>query len=139
MHTSKDIAYQKALDNYDASFMNNTKWLRLFCTVINAGIPIKQASWKLIDLPRAMLMPFPDFHELLPTRFSDGRFQPFEYKWIESIFVPHRYRPIANVGYEKIQDTTALWVALTSAQEQFPVEQSDTGITIRGYHRKSFG
>jgi hypothetical protein len=75
---------------------------------------------------------FPGERDLEPTRFADGKFQPFEYRWLEFVFIPHVFKPKADVGYEKKQDTAAVVAALEKAG-QFPIELSSEGITIRGY------
>lgn len=138
MHTGTDIEYRKALAKYSASFMSNAKWLRLFRALINSGLVIEKACWKFIDSEHSEWKSFPEERDLMPTRFADGKFQPFEYKWIESVFVPARYRPIQNVGYEKTQDVSAL-VAVLAAEGQLPIVQSEEGLTIHAYQRRSFG
>lgn len=138
MQASADIEYQEALAKYDASFMSDAKWLRLFQAVISAGLVIDRACWKFIDSEHSFWQSFPSGRDLMPTRFADGKFQPFEYKWIESVFIPARYKPIEGVGYEKTQDIQAIVAALES-EGKFQVTESEAGITIHAYQRRNFG
>ncbi len=55
--------------------------------------------------------------DLLPNRFADGRFQPFEYRWLESVYIPSRFRPNARVEYERKQDTGAIATALSKVKK----------------------
>lgn len=133
--SNEDIEYQKALAKYEASYMSDAKWLKLFRAIIHAGIHIEHAHWKFIDSTHAYWKSFPAEKDLTPTRFADGKFQPFEYRWIESVFVPHRFRPIADVGFERHQDTEAMVTALELAG-QFNIEETADGITIHAYKRR---
>jgi hypothetical protein len=130
----EDVEYRKAASRYGASFMSNAKWLKLFRAVIDAGIAVERAQWRFIDSEHSIQVSFPEERDLGPTRFADGKFQPFEYRWIESVYVPNVFRPTPSVGYEKRQDTGALVAALEKVG-RFPVEVSPDGITIVGYRR----
>lgn len=132
MNQSEDAAYRKAASKYSVSYMSNAKWLKLFRTVISAGVPLEQARWKFIDTEHFVEVSFPTERDLEPTGFADGKFQPFEYRWLESVFIPHAFKPKVGVGYEKKQDTVAVVAALEKAG-QFPVEVSPEGVTICGY------
>ena len=138
VHTAEDDEYRKVMANYDASFMSNAKWLRLFRAVIQANVGIERAEWRFIGSAHSIWQSFPSEHDLMPTRFADGKFQPFEYRWLESVFIPSRFRPIAGVGYEREQDTNAVVAALEDAG-QFSIEQSEKGLTIHAYRRRSAG
>ena len=132
MNQSEDEEYRKAASKYSASYMSNAKWLKLFRAVISAGVPLERARWKFIDTENFIEVSFPAEADLEPTRFADGKFQPFEYRWLESVFIPHVFKPKAGVGYEKRQNTAAVVAALEKAG-QFPVEVSPEGVTIWGY------
>ena len=132
MNQNEDVEYQKAAANYSASYMSNAKWLKFFRAVISAGIPLERVRWKFIDTEHFIEVSFPDEWDLEPTRFADGKFQPFEYRWLEFVFIPHVFKPMAGVGYEKKQDTAAVVAALEKVG-QFPVEVSPEGVIIRGY------
>tara|TARA_R100000322_G_scaffold169982_1_gene143715 strand:- start:388 stop:792 length:405 start_codon:yes stop_codon:yes gene_type:complete len=129
---SEDAEYRKAAAKYSASYMSNAKWTKLFRAVISAGVPIEKVRWKFIDTDHFVEVSFPEERDLEPTRFADGKFQPFEYRWLEWIFIPHAFKPRAGVGYRKRQDTAAV-VAVLEKVGQFPVEISQEGVTIRGY------
>jgi hypothetical protein len=138
MSDPKDDTYQKAVSKYDASYMSNAKWLRLFRTAIRAQISFEFAVWRYIDSDHSAQIAFPKGFDLGETRFNDGRFQPHEYKWIESVFIPNSYRPKAGIGYEKKQETAAFVEALAKVGK-FPVEVSEDGITIVAYRRSVVG
>ncbi len=136
MSGCEDIEYRKALTKYEASFMSDAKWLKLFRAIIQAGIHIERAEWRFIDTAHSMWKSFPAEKDLLPTRFADGKFQPFEYRWLESVYIPGRFRPIADVGFERQQDTEAIIAALASVG-QFNIEENADGITIHAYRRRA--
>lgn len=136
MRLDDEREYEKALSKYSASFMSNAKWLRLFNAVIQAGLNIERAEWRFIDSNHCFRQSFPTSNDLLPTRFADGAFQPIEYRWLESVFIPGSYRPTPGVGYERRQDIAAVLTALKKAG-QFEVEESAGGITIHAYRRQT--
>jgi hypothetical protein len=134
MQLNEDIGYQKAVAKYSASFMSDAKWLKLFRTIIASGVSIEHAVWFVIDSPHSFTTSFPSEHDLLPSRFKDGKFQPFEYRWIESVYIPNRFKPIIGVGYEREQHTSAIITAL-DAVGQFPIEEMDDGVRIYAYRK----
>ncbi len=132
MNQNEDAEYRKVAAKYSASYMSNAKWLKCFRAVISAGIPLERVRWKFIGTEHFVEVSFPLERDLEPTRFADGKFQPFEYRWLEFVFIPHAFKPKDGVGYERKQDTAAVVAALEQAG-QFPIEVSSEGITIRGY------
>jgi hypothetical protein len=72
--------------------------------------------------------------DLLPTRFADGMFQPFEYRWLEWVFIPHEYKPHPGVGFIRKQDTEPLLNVINSVG-QFEVEVSEEGIRLLAYRK----
>lgn len=135
VRADEDDEYRNAMANYDASFMSNAKWLRLFRAVIQAGISIERAEWRFIGSAHSLWQSFPSERDLMPTRFSDGKFQPFEYRWLESVFIPSRFGSIVGVGYEQEQDTRAI-AAVLDVAGQFSIEKSESGLTIYAYRRR---
>jgi len=136
MMSDQDLKYRKSLAKYSASFMSNAKWLSFFRSIIQAGIIIERAEWRFIDSTESMWKPLPSEHDLLPTGFADGKFQPFDFRWIESIYIPASFKPIEGVGYERHQDTEAVIGALAEAG-QFQVEVSANGVKLHAYRRQS--
>ena len=124
--------YRRKVARYSGSFMSDAKWVRLFTAAARSGIAIARAKWAFIGTDHVMWEALPEESDLLPHRFLDGRFQPFEYRWIESIFVPWEYRPDPSVGYTRKQDVGALRRAL-EAVGQFQLEEDDEGLTIVAY------
>ena len=127
-----DRAYERASRRYSASFMSNAKWLRLFRAAAKSPAASALARWELISESDHFWQPLPYESELLPSRFQDGRFQPFEYKWIRSVFVPREYRPVARVGFVRQQPVEALRQAI-EAVGQFQLEETPDGLTIVAY------
>jgi len=128
----EDQRYRAAVAKYSASLMSDAKWLKFFRTVIQSGVAIERAAWQLIGAPRPIWESFPEEHNLMRTRFADGRFQPWEYRWIESVFVPTTFNPTPGVGYERKQDVGLLVDALEAAGK-FPIEVSAAGLVLRAY------
>jgi hypothetical protein len=115
-----------------ASYMSDTKWVRLFCGVVRAGVQIETAEWRILGSDHIFWEAFPGESELLPRRFSDGRFNNLEYRWIDRIFVPATYRPVKNVGYTKTQDIPALDRCLRDIGE-FQIDLAADGLIIHAY------
>jgi hypothetical protein len=126
--------YIKVSGRFSASLMSNAKWRKLFVLVARADLRIVRATWRFIDSENTMIQGLPREDELCESRFRDGRFQPFEYKWILSIEIPREYRPVADVGYVRHQPVEKLIEVLGSAGK-FPLEQDDAGVTIVAYKR----
>lgn len=131
---SDERAYRKALAAYSSSSMSNTKWVKLFKAVIESPVDVDRALWRFIDSEQVMMERMPGEKDLLPERFRDGRFQPFEYKWIESIFIPKEFPRIEGVGYRVKQDTTSLAAHLRRVA-RFDIDEVEDGLWIYGYRR----
>ncbi|MFA7230786.1 MAG: hypothetical protein WC071_05910, partial [Victivallaceae bacterium] len=118
--------YIKYASNYSVSLMNNTKWIKLFMAINNAGIEIQNADFKFIDSDHILKQAFPKNYDLNDNRFNDGRFQPFEYKWIKEIFIPNEFKPIKDCGYTIKQNTKAIISELEKIGK-FPIEEKEDG------------
>ena len=112
--------------------MNNSKWLKLFKAWVDAGIEVEVTYWKFIDSDHEDIHCLPKSYDLLPNRFADGRFQPFEYKWILSVIIPRSYRPKSDVAFERSQDVDQL-KSIAQKLGQFPIFDLENGIEVRGY------
>jgi len=72
--------------------MSNTKWRRVFNAIADSGITLLRSEWKHIDSDYiTMHVRMPHHNDVSETRFNDGPFQPYEYKWIEWIRFPFSY------------------------------------------------
>jgi len=129
-----NLEYKKANEKYSVSHMNNSKWLKLFSAWTESGIEIEVSHWKFIDSDHEETHSLPKSHDLLQSRFADGRFQPFEYKWILSISIPRTYKPVSNVGFERNQNVDEL-KSIAKTLGQFPIFDIENGIEVRGYER----
>jgi len=132
MAAIEDRRYKNAIAKFSASFMSDAKWLRFFHEVIRSGVPIEQAAWQYLGATSPIWQSFPQVNDLMPTRFADGKFQPWEYRWLESVFIPAAFKPTPGVGYERKQDVEAV-AAKLGAAGQFPIEVSAAGLTLRAY------
>ena len=61
------------------------------------------AVWHFMDSNHKVVQAFPQAHDLDVVRFADGRFQPFEYKWIDWIEIPRQYKPFPGIGLTRSQ------------------------------------
>ncbi len=129
-----DLEYKKASQKYSVSHMSNSKWLKLFSAWAESGIDIEVSRWKFIDSEHEEDHCLPKSYDLLQNRFADGRFQPFEYKWILSISIPRTYKPISTVGFEREQDVEKL-KSIAKTLGEFPIFDTQNGIEIRGYEQ----
>ena len=129
-----DIEYQKIVKHYSVSHMNNTKWRKLFLCWAKSGIKIKFSEWSFIDSEHKVIHRLPYEKDLLENRFSDGHFQPFEYKWISTIYIPNSYKPVNKVGFMLEQDTGGL-KEIAKSVGNFPIFLKNGGIEIRGYEK----
>lgn len=129
-----DLEYKKASQKYSVSHMNNSKWLKLFSAWAESDVVIDVSHWRFIDSEHEEVHCLPKINDLLPNRFSDGRFQPFEYKWILSINIPRTYKPVSNVGLEREQDIDLL-KSIAQSLGRFPIFDTENGIEIRGYEK----
>lgn len=132
MAALEDRRYRSAIAKFSASFMSDAKWLKFFHGVISSGVLVGQAAWQYLGAPSPIWQSFPEEHDLMPTRFADGKFQPWEYRWLEWVFIPAAFKPTPDVGYERKQDVAAV-VAKLEAAGQFPIEVSAAGLTLRAY------
>ena len=131
---SMEDDYQKHNSQYSVSFMSNSKWLRMFKAVANSNIEVQRSEWHFIDSDNVLHYPMPQESQLMAERFQDGLFQPFEYKWIESIFIPSSFKPKAGVGYIIEEDTKGVLSAIEQAG-QFATELTEAGLWIHAYKK----
>ncbi|MEW7973704.1 MAG: hypothetical protein AB2794_08960 [Candidatus Thiodiazotropha endolucinida] len=126
--------YQKYNSQYSVSYMSNSKWLRLFKAVAGSGIEVQRSEWHFIDSDNVLLYPMPQESQLMAERFKDGLFQPFEYKWIKSIFIPSSFKPTLGAGYTVQQDTAGVLSAIQRTG-QFATELTENGLWIHAYKK----
>ncbi len=126
--------YLKYSKRFSVSYMNNTKRRKLFVALADANINVQQAEWSFIDTDHTITLPLPGRCDLLETRFADGRFQPFEYKWIHRIRISKQFRLKDKIGYYIEQDLDAI-KSIASNLGQMPVFETNEGIGIRGYDK----
>lgn len=133
MNSETKYSPDKMLKRFTASFMSNAKWRALFKTIAAANLDIKRSEWKLVGDDYIAVHQMPTELDINETRFSDGAFQPFEYKYIEWIFIPRSYKPYPNVESTINQDVAGLVRALENSGRKFPLYIDERGVTINGY------
>ena len=133
MKSETKYSPDKALKRFTASFMSNAKWRAFFKTVAAANLNLKRSEWKIVGDDHVEIHSMPLERDLNDTRFNCGAFQPFEYKYIEWIFIPRKYKPYPKVGLVVEQDIDGLVVALQRSGRKFPFEVEERGFTIYGY------
>jgi hypothetical protein len=126
--------YMKFSSIFSVSYMSDSKWRKALGAIADAGLRLERATWKFIDSDRLCEWGIPHRSDLLPTRLSDGRFQLVEYKWIEWIHFPRRWRPVADVDYWIAQDLEGLTRVLESSGH-FHFADDEQGLTLFGYRR----
>jgi hypothetical protein len=129
----QEEAYRKAASRFQVSYMSDSKWLRLFRAVATSGVTIQRARWTTID-NGGFSERFPAESDLLPTRFRDGRFQPIQYRWILSIFVPRECPPYPGASTKPKQDVAGLRAAIEKVGA-FQMEDTGEGLLISAYGR----
>lgn len=127
-----DLECKKISQKYSVSHMSDSKWIKLFTGWAESGVEVDVSYWYFIGSTHTETHPLPKIFDLQQTRFTDGGFQPFEYKWILSIVIPKSYKPVKNVGFERKQDVEKL-KQIANAIGQFPIFDTDEGIEIRAY------
>jgi hypothetical protein len=123
----------KRIRGFQHAFMSNTKWRTLFREIIASNINIEYAIWKIADAEEVMIKRMPYEVDLHTTRFQDGLFQPFEYKYIEYIRIPREYKPYQQVGLVKYQAINELHAYLSQTGRQYPLFLQSDSLTIQAY------
>lgn len=132
--TPRTDSYERSAAALSASYMSDTKWLKVFGAIADSGLHLEGATWKFIDSERLHVWGVPCRSDLLADRLTDGRFQLVEYKWIEWIRFPPSWHPVAGIGDSVPQDIETLGRVLESAG-RFHYVVGEEGLTLFGYRR----
>lgn len=118
------------------SFMNNTKWFKLFTEIENEKIKIQSAYIKFLLTDRKYKFHFGGFNE---TGFNDGsELGPFKFKEIEWILIPEKYEMERWNRNEKLT-TKIIFQSLDKLEKkinslgQFEYDITTDGLKIYGY------
>ena len=123
----------KIASRFKLSCMSNAKWRKVFTAIATSTVEIRRCEFKCIDSPHVSTMPrAPLVRELMERRFTDGLWQPFEYKWIEWFRFPRQFKPYAGVGLVVTQDVEALQRVIAAAAHAC-VELDDEYLWLFGY------
>jgi hypothetical protein len=102
--------YQRARSAFAVAHMSNAKWRKVLHALATADFGLTRSEWKCIDSDHVLVHGIPRLTDILETRFADGQFQPFEYKWVEWVRFPRTYRSYKGEVYEVRQDVERLTV-----------------------------
>lgn len=127
-----DQRHEELAAKYQYSFMSDTKWRRAFTAIAGSGVKIERAIWRFIDGEAPWETGLPSVEELDERRLRDGRFQPVEYRWIESIFIPRTFRRRKEIVLDIEQPVDAVIDALRREGDFF-LQIRDEGVTVVGY------
>lgn len=118
------------------SFMNNTKWFKLFTEIENEKIKIHSAYIKFLLKDRKYTFHFGGFDE---TGFGDvSELGPFKFKEIEWILIPEKYEierwnRNEKLASEIIFQPLEKLEQIINALGQFEYEVTEEGLKIYGY------
>lgn len=124
---------EKQIERFQTRLMSNARWRDFFPAVAGADPGSSYSGWKLVAEEHTWAHRMPRGLDLRGTHFADGHFQPFEYRYVEWIFIPRRYKPYPGVGLAREQDVDGLVEALERTGKRFPFEVDARGFTIFGY------
>jgi hypothetical protein len=118
---------------FQLSCMSNAKWRKVFTAIAESAVDVRRCEFKCIDSDYVTVHSrAPQVSELLERRFTDGLWQPFEYKWIEWFRFPRQFQPYPGVGLVVTQDVEALQTVIARAA-QACVELDDQYLWLYGY------
>lgn len=121
--------------NFNASFMSNTKWKKLFIAL--EPLEIAQAYWKFVDLDEEFLDLLVSKHDLMDKFIGESglRIGPCAYRRIEWIEIPHIGKDLVtpNVPFLNFEQNTKGIVPILNEIGKFELRATDRGIRIYGY------
>ena len=118
------------------SFMNNTKWFKLFTEIENEKIKIHSAHIKFLLTNRTYKFHFGGFNE---TGFGDvSELGPFKFNEIEWILIPVKHETERRNRNEKLASEIIFQpleklVQIMDALGQFEYDITGEGLKIYGY------
>jgi len=89
-----DLEYTKTSQKYSVSDMNNSKCPKPCPAWGESDVELDVSHWKFVDSDHVEVHCHPKAYYLLQNRFADGKFQPFDYKWILSMFISRKFKPV---------------------------------------------
>lgn len=123
----------KIASRFKLSCMSNAKWRKVFTAIAESAVEVRRCEFKCIDSDRVTVKDRgPRVTELMESRFADGMWQPFEYKWIEWFRFPRQFKPHPGVGLVVTQDVETLRAVITAAAHAC-VELDDLYLWLYGY------
>ena len=128
---------QAAIDQAKACYMSNAKWRLLFSLAAESGFEIFRSKWKFLGDDRIFEeVGLPKTADLLEERFTDGLWQPVQYKSIEYISIPkycENPRQDAKRPLPKIKQPIDELADYLGERAKFPLRLSATELRIQAY------
>ena len=100
--------YRKHAAAFQHSWMSNAKWRKVLSAIAGTTSNVTRCEFKCIDSDHITVVRAPKVSDIAYSHFADEAFQPFEYKWLEWMRFPRRFKPIVGVGYVVEQQVEVL-------------------------------
>ena len=126
--------YEKYSRNYNAWLMCDTKWRKALAALVELCDKRIQLKIKTIDGPMPFFVRPPEIKDIGLTRFNDGAYQPFGYKWIEWICIPGKQVVKEGVDLYREQDLNILQNSL-NLTIKLNLKMEIDGLYIFGYRK----
>lgn len=125
--------YQRYAMCFQQSCMSNAKWRKALAAMGDANIKMVRTEYKVIDSDYISHIDRCPGHPDIDIRcFSDGSFQPFEYKWVEWMRFPRRVQTREGIGHYVNQDVESLHRAIQQATAA-TMEMDEDYLWLFGY------
>lgn len=112
--------------------MSDAKWRKVLRAIANTASNVRRCEYKSIDAEHISTNRVPGMNDIDDHRFADAAFQPFEYKWIEWMRFPRRYRPTPKESYIVVQDVETLQTEIKNAADAM-MKLDDEHLWLFGY------
>jgi hypothetical protein len=126
--------YYKYARNYDAWLMSNAKWRKTLAALVklcDKSIDLKICT---IDCREVITVRPPQDNDINESRFNDGAYQPFEYKWIEWLLIPRKQAVKIGVDLYRAQNVDNIKINL-EGQVKLDSELTNDGLYIVAYKK----
>ena len=127
----------KRATRFSASMMSDAKWRKFFGVVASHSEQVFSANWKLVDERGPITGGLPRSKDVWESAVDGCLNGPVTYAEIEWIELPKSvpYRPYANAPIKQTAQNLAPLRQALEATGKFPIEDTEDGFRIYGYHR----
>jgi hypothetical protein len=121
------------------SLMSDSKWRKFFRVVADYSADVWAANWKLLDEREPIPGHLPTTSDVWESAVDGCLNGPVTYSSIEWIDLPKSisYRPYANGPVKERRQVLDAFRRALDAIGQFPIEETEEGLRIYGYHRNA--